>query len=360
MYALTDEQIDYILNDIKTRGVEMEDLQLNLLDHICCIVECELPPDGNFNQFYQQLIPRFFKKELKEIEEETVLLLTFKNYYTMKKFMIASGVFSVTAFAAGSVFKFMHWPGASVLLLLAITTMSFLFLPLVFILKTKDSKSGREKLVTGIGTFVGILLSLFILFKVMHWPGANVLGGSSLSIFFFLFIPVYFFTGIRNPDNKLNTIVTTIILVGVAGLQFTLININPPPRQTEIKMYTYLQSEGLLTKMLQDNTVKSAALNPQLALEVYKTAEKLKKIILQNAEGGQLEDGNLGHEFEQGYFGEQLFTHLTETISQYNANKNDADKLPSNHFQADRIFTYNNYLMLDYLVQIQMYLANSK
>ena len=42
MYALSDQQIDFILNDIKIRGVETEDLQLNLLDHICCIIECEL------------------------------------------------------------------------------------------------------------------------------------------------------------------------------------------------------------------------------------------------------------------------------------------------------------------------------
>ena len=42
MYRLNDQQIDYILSDIGARGVEMESLQLNLLDHICCIVERDL------------------------------------------------------------------------------------------------------------------------------------------------------------------------------------------------------------------------------------------------------------------------------------------------------------------------------
>ncbi len=63
MYILSEQQIDFILNDIKIRGVEMEDLQLNLLDHICCIVEYELEPGGNFEHFYQKTIPRFFKKD---------------------------------------------------------------------------------------------------------------------------------------------------------------------------------------------------------------------------------------------------------------------------------------------------------
>jgi len=98
MYTLSEQQIDFILNDIKSRGVVMEDLQLNLLDHICCIVENELNLDDDFDQFYQDIIPRFFKKELKEIEEETILLLTFKNYYTMKKIMLISGIFPLQHF----------------------------------------------------------------------------------------------------------------------------------------------------------------------------------------------------------------------------------------------------------------------
>ena len=88
MYSINDEQIDYILNDIRRRGVEMEDLQYNLLDHICCIIEQNLESGGNFEDFYNKTIPKFFKHELWEIEEETILLLTYKNYYTMKKAMI--------------------------------------------------------------------------------------------------------------------------------------------------------------------------------------------------------------------------------------------------------------------------------
>src|SRR5437868_10804632 len=112
MYTLSNQQIDHILNDIKLRGVEMEDLQLNLLDHLCCIIESELDRGEDFESFYQKTIPKFFKKELKEIEDETHLLLTFKNYYAMKKTMIVSGTISVTAFILGSFFKLQHWPGA--------------------------------------------------------------------------------------------------------------------------------------------------------------------------------------------------------------------------------------------------------
>src|SRR6478736_4356968 len=132
MYCITDEQIEYILNDIRRNGVDTEDLQLNLLDHICCIMEQELKENDDFERFYHATVKRFYKRDLREIEEETINLLTFKNYYAMRKVLIASGVLSVSGFIAGSAFKFMYWPGASVLLTLGIGLFSLVFLPLLF------------------------------------------------------------------------------------------------------------------------------------------------------------------------------------------------------------------------------------
>jgi hypothetical protein len=87
MYRVTDAQIEYILNDIKQRGVEMEDLQQNLLDHVCCMLEQNCKNDKDFETEYEKAIKQFFKTELWEIEEETILLLKYKHYYKMKRFL---------------------------------------------------------------------------------------------------------------------------------------------------------------------------------------------------------------------------------------------------------------------------------
>lgn len=87
MYRVSDEQIEFILDDIKKRGVEIEDLQLNLLDHICCILEREYNETDDFNEIYTKTVKQFFENELWEIEEETILLLKYKNYYKMKRFL---------------------------------------------------------------------------------------------------------------------------------------------------------------------------------------------------------------------------------------------------------------------------------
>ncbi len=230
MYCISDEQIEYILNDIRRNGVETEDLQLNLLDHICCIIEQNLEDKDGFEDFYKETIRRFYKKELREIEEETINLLTFKNYYAMKKVMIACGAVSVAAFIFGSFFKIMHWPGAGPLLFFAILLVSLVFLPLLFILKIKEVSATRDRVILAIGTLAGIMYFLSMLLQVMHLPGRRELWLVTLAISFFVFIPIYFFTGFRKPETRVNTIVSTILLVSAIGVQFTMTAIRPPQK----------------------------------------------------------------------------------------------------------------------------------
>lgn len=220
MYRISDQQIDYILSDIGARGVGMESLQQNLLDHVCCIIENNLEENGDFESFYKKTIHTFYKDELWEIEEETLLLLTYKNYYTMKKIMINSGIAAATFFIIGSFFKFMHWPGAAILILLGMVIGALIYLPLLFLFKKNETTESRAKLVLAIGTINGILFCTYSLFKVFHWPGANMIWFFTLGLFSLVFIPLYFFNGIKNEANKVNTITTTLILIIVAGVFF--------------------------------------------------------------------------------------------------------------------------------------------
>lgn len=199
MYSINDQQIDYILNDIRRRGVEMEDLQSNLLDHICCIVEQNLKSDGDFEDFYKKTIPKFFKHELWEIEEETILLLTYKNYYTMKKAMILSGNISLALIATGTVFKIFHWPGAALALILGFAILCFLFFPSAIYLNHK-SEQNRPLLNLSI-LFGGIIFMLGVLFKVMHWPGTPILLLTGWSIILGLFLPIFLFGKLKETNS---------------------------------------------------------------------------------------------------------------------------------------------------------------
>lgn len=301
MYCINDKQIDFILNDISARGVEMESLQQNLLDHICCIIEQNLEVDGDFESFYQKTIQTFYKDALWEIEEETLLLLTFKNYYAMKKTMIAGGIFSAATMTVGLILKFLHLPGASILISLGVVSLGFLFLPLMFILKTKEKQNKKDKLIIGLGTVFGILISFSILFKIMHWPGANIMGLISVGILLLVFTPVYYFTGIRNPETKVNTSVVTILLIMGCALFLTLVNSRPSATIVKTSealnqhledayKYATKQNEAIFGLQMQDSSSKVS-----LIKELHKKGdllcdkiEVLKYNLLEATEGARL------------------------------------------------------------------------
>ena len=371
MYTLSEQQVDYILRDIKSRGVEMEDLQVSLLDHICCIIEREFEPDGDFESFYRKTISKFFKKELREIEEETILLLTFKNYYAMRKTMIITGTVSVVGFTVGSFFKIMHWPGANVMLLLGIAIASLIFLPLLFILKTKEANSSRDKIVLGVGVIFGILISLSTLFKILHWPYGNSMWLTSLGILFFIFLPIYFFSGIRNPETKINTITSSMLILFAGGLLFTLTNIRPARDLVMMRMDTYLQNETLLKKLQSDISDSVAA--AKLYSEINDDCQKIKALIFQyeigmdalpdNYEDQNLvvNEGNLSNEFYDDGAGVRLFSKLKEAVVKYNSLSSRESKIPIEdsilRIDPNRMGLCSNLSLLNGVVQIQMYLA---
>ncbi len=379
MYRISDQQIDYILNDISARGVEMESLQQNLLDHICCVIENNLEENGDFENFYQKTVKTFYKDALWEIEEETLQLLTYKNYYTMKKIMIYSGTFSVFGFIAGSIFKMMHWPGASAILLLAMITISLVFLPLLFVLKSREVSTVKDKMMIAVGTIFGILFSLSSLFKIMHWPGANVMWFMALGLLLFVFIPLYFFSGIRNPDTKVNTIITTIILIAAGGMLFALTNVRSSSHVNRSKLKHYLQFEELVSHMktMPRDTTKQHAELYRVSEGILSNCAKLKELVLKDEIGQAsipkdfeekhilIQESHLGESFDAKGEGEKLLFSLKTQIDDYN-------KLASKHemiYSIENIIDdadnltlvkHSNYQLLNTLCQIQLFVLENE
>jgi hypothetical protein len=96
MYTLSDKQIDLILSDIGAHGIETESLRYNLLDHICILIEQGLEEGGDFEKFYSSVIKAFYKKELREIEEETDFLLTCRNHRVLTRNQFFAFLFALS------------------------------------------------------------------------------------------------------------------------------------------------------------------------------------------------------------------------------------------------------------------------
>lgn len=224
MYNISESEIDFIINDIEERGVELTDLQNNLLDHICCIIENEMPADDDFYKFYESTISRFYKKELVELEEETKNLLIFKNFYAMKRTMKIVGILSTILVVLGAVFKLFHLPGASIGIVFGIALFGLVFMPLLIALKYRDEGLKKDKVVFSIGFFIGIIGVFGILFKIQHWPAASLLIEISLALFVLVFTPMYFVNGYRQADKRFNTMITSFLILVGASMMLVLTN----------------------------------------------------------------------------------------------------------------------------------------
>lgn len=329
MYLLTDAQIEFIRRDLLAQGIQLEGLQQDLLDHICCVVEHELAAEDDFEVFYQQRIKHFYKRELREIEEETIALLTFKNYYIMKKIMLLSGGVLTALLVVGLTLKFMHLPGAAVMLVLGVAILNFVFLPLLFTLKIKEKQTSREKAISGIATICGMLMSIGLIFKVMHWPGANMLIVVGFGALLLVFLPVYFFTGIRQAETKINTIVSSVIILSAASLILILVR---SPKATEdvyaATTASVLRSEQILKN--QQLQIQKLAINDTAEItgnEVYDLCQNIKKYLIRCETGGAELDIAQGKYITEGsaedYFAQATpaandLAKVNDAISKYN------------------------------------------
>lgn len=84
---LSDEHVCYIIKDLHQRGIVAEDIQNEIIDHVCSSVEDEMRDGKNFAEAYQFTIARFGHNEgLLQVQREVVIAenrnatIMLKNY----------------------------------------------------------------------------------------------------------------------------------------------------------------------------------------------------------------------------------------------------------------------------------------
>jgi hypothetical protein len=243
---------------------------------------------------------------------------------------------------------------------------SLVFLPLVFLLKTKEAGSARQKLIMAVLTVVGMLYVLSAMFLVQHWPGARIMWFSTLLLSTFVLLPLFFFNGIRKPETKLNTIVTTIILLGVLGVQFTITSIRPSPH-VEAKVFTYLQSEQLLAQMEHDGMATD-----NVARDIQALCGQMKQLIVQDMGLQQITSGfdpkairETGPErsvFANGK-GHDLLLTLKARVNEYNS-MHTGRQIPVANTILDDAFARQNFcsnlFALNNITLLQLFLVSGQ
>jgi len=109
----------------------------------------------------------------------------------MKNKIYYLGIATCIIILSGCLFKIYHWPSANMQIIAGIVLFCFVFIPTAIISSYK-AESNKSQLSLYIAAFITIVINMIsALFKICHWPGAEILLIISIPLPFVLFLPVY-------------------------------------------------------------------------------------------------------------------------------------------------------------------------
>jgi uncharacterized membrane protein len=201
MYQLSEDQIALIKREVIKQDIHLKHLATDLLDHLCCEIEEQIWQGKKFSEAYNNVMKIIGNEGLKQIQLDT-LYLTDKKYRTMKNTVKIAGVVSMAMITTGSLFKIQHWPGANILFIVGFLILGGVYFP-SSIMSFKKESTKPEPYLTYSSALIGGLAVIFAtMLKVMHWPGANLLFLSGYILLGMVFIPLMLKELLKNAETS--------------------------------------------------------------------------------------------------------------------------------------------------------------
>ncbi len=224
MAELTEKEIRWLNREIEKQGLTYTELQQELLDHLCCDVEAEMDEGLEFVSALEKVKQGMGQDRIREIQEETLLLVN-QKYRIMKKFMYILGLIAPSMLIIGTFFKTQHWAGAGVLIVLSLFLLGAIYLPVFVSVKIRDNrKAGKPvNMVMHIfGLIAGIIFIAGAMFKIQHWPGASIMILLSAVVTVAVFIPLLFVQAIRDKERQVQNFTVLIFVLCFVAITFMM------------------------------------------------------------------------------------------------------------------------------------------
>ncbi|WP_027003379.1 hypothetical protein [Hugenholtzia roseola] len=193
--VLDEAQVELIWKRIEASQITNEELKNSLLDHFCCFIEEKINEGYAFEESYQKAFAAISPNGLQEIEEELFFMLHFQTQLNMKRILYVSGFFVAFTFTLYLLFRHLKWEGSHFFLQSGNYLLALLVLPILAVMGYQNRRSlnfgDKARLILGILSTE--ILSIGMIFKGLHFPGANILFVSGTAVFAFVFLPLFFY-----------------------------------------------------------------------------------------------------------------------------------------------------------------------
>ncbi len=135
----------------------------------------------------------------------------------MKNKIYIIGLVALSLTVLGGIFKIMHWPGAGWLLIFGNGSLSFLFFPLA--LRSSFLGAGKKRIGLYFAAFIALFADFIgALFKIMHWPGASWMLVFGITFPVIIFLPVYIYFHVKEKEKSLANFMYIMFLLVYLGV----------------------------------------------------------------------------------------------------------------------------------------------
>jgi len=183
----------------------------------------------------------------------SALGVLWKETHSKKRvFLFVSAFFAGILYIFGTLFKIQHWPAASIILGLAFLCGVFLFIPALLVNRLSEPENKTKRPVFILGAAGVILYAAGMYFKIMHWPLATVLVVIGVVIFYIIVFPWY--TWVTWKDEKNITAGFIFIVIGLLLiiLPGALVNLNQQ-NSYESGFFTNMEQQQVMYNSIYDN-----------------------------------------------------------------------------------------------------------
>jgi len=202
----------------------------------------------------------------------------------MKQKIYVLGVITALVIFTGAIFKVNHWPAAGIMLTVGLVTLVVGFVPaaLINLYKSEGSdKSLALYIVTGLTCFV---IYTGMLFKIQHWPGAGILLSIALPFPYVVFLPVFLTVTSKNKNFNIYNVVAVLTLLAFNSVFAALLALNVSRSRIE-ESYNLSQNYNKLGKVLEQMQVSNTQSPLEIRIDgVIKIVTEYQDLILKSEE----------------------------------------------------------------------------
>jgi hypothetical protein len=198
----------------------------------------------------------------------------------MKNKLYILGLITAIIVFTGTIFKLNHWPAAGIMITIGLAALVIVFIPAALINHYKTAGNRQDLLLYIITWLTCFVIFVSILFKIMHWPGAEILLSIGLPFAYVVFLPVFLITTSGNKNFNIYNTVFVLLLLAVNSIFAALLALNVSADRIH-DSYNLAINYNKVASIIDNLPVKESQspVNQKID-EVLKTVDKYQNLIL--------------------------------------------------------------------------------